>query len=68
MGDIDEEQGTDFDYKFIITAICPVELRIDGLILDDETKEVVKNARMDRVVKCQQTAFCFLCLMIGHQM
>ena len=59
MGDIDEEQGTDFDYKFIITAICPVELRIDGLILDDETKEVVKNARMDRVVKMPTDGFLF---------
>ena len=59
MGDIDEEQGADFDYKFIITAICPVELRIDGLILDDETKEVVKNVRMDRVVKMPTDGFLF---------
>lgn len=40
---------SDLDYNFIITAICPVDLRVDGLVFNDE-KEIEKKKSMDRVI------------------
>ena len=31
----DLEDDTELDYNFIITAICPVNLRIDGLVYNE---------------------------------
>lgn len=48
----DEVQYDDSDsnYSFIVTAVCPVEIRIDGLVYDEELNEIVKKPSTDRVV------------------
>ena len=40
----------DFDYSFIIAAICPVELRSDGLVFNDGNGKIEKKATFDRIV------------------
>ena len=47
-GDADLE--SDHNYNFIVTAFCPAAIRIDGLIYDEETNEIVKKPNSDRVV------------------
>lgn len=48
----DESQYDDSDsnYNFIVTAICPVDIRADGLIYDENLNEIVKKPNNDRVV------------------
>lgn len=41
---------SDHNYNFIVTAVCPVEIRIDGLVYDEEKNEIVKKPSTDRVV------------------
>ena len=49
----------DTNYNFIITAICPVTLRIDGLVYDDEKNTIAKNERADRIVELPTDGFLF---------
>lgn len=55
--DFDEE--ADLEYNFIITAICPVNIRMDGLIFDDITNEIVKKPNSDRIVEMPSDGFLF---------
>ena len=55
--DFDEE--ADMEYNFIITAICPVNIRMDGLIFDDITNEIVKKPNSDRIVEMPSDGFLF---------
>ena len=55
----DLEEEADLDYNFIITAICPVELRTDGLIVNDESKKIEKKAHSDRIVQLPSDGFLF---------
>lgn len=55
--DFDEE--ADLEYNFIITAICPVNIRMDGLIFDDITNEIVKKPNCDRIVEMPSDGFLF---------
>jgi len=52
-------EDVDNDYSFIITAICPVELRIDGLVYNDESNEIIKKPSSDRIVQPPSDGFLF---------
>jgi len=39
-----------YDYSFLIVAICPVEVRIDGLIYNEDDNAIEKKAVYDRIV------------------
>ena len=56
-----EEYGEDADleYNFIITAICPVNLRIDGLVYNDVINEIARKKESDRVVEMPSDGFLF---------
>lgn len=56
----DDSMGeADFEYNFIITAICPVNLRIDGLIYNEESNEIAKKTSSDRIVELPTDGFLF---------
>ncbi len=38
------------DYSFLVAAICPVELRVDGLIYNEEAEAIVRKTTYDRIV------------------
>ena len=57
MDELEEEADT--DYNFIITAICPVNLRIDGLIYNEETNAIAKKEGSDRIVEMPTDGFLF---------
>ena len=52
-------EEADLEYNFIITAICPVNIRMDGLIFDDITNEIVKKPNSDRIVEMPSDGFLF---------
>lgn len=39
-----------YDYSFLITAICPVEVRVDGLIYNEDDNAIEKKNVYDRIV------------------
>ena len=41
---------SDHNYNFIVVAVCPVEIRIDGLVYDEDSNEIIKKPSTDRVV------------------
>ena len=55
----DLEDDAAFDYNFIITAICPVDIRFDGLIYNDENKKIEKKTTCDRIVGMPTDGFLF---------
>lgn len=55
----DFEDDAEMDYNFLITAICPVELRIDGLIFSDENKKIEKKPTSDRIVGFPTDGFLY---------
>ena len=55
----DFEEEADHDYNFIITAICPVNLRIDGLIYNEENNAIAKKESSDRIVELPSDGFLF---------
>ncbi len=56
-GELDDE--ADSDYNFIITAICPVDLRIDGLIYNEELNAIAKKESSDRIVGLPTDGFLY---------
>lgn len=38
------------DYSFLVTAICPVEIRVDGLVYNEEAGGIVRKTEYDRIV------------------
>ncbi len=38
------------DYSFLVTAICPVEMRVDGLIYNEDDNAIVRKTAYDRIV------------------
>ena len=52
-------EDADLEYNFVITAICPVNIRMDGLIFDDEINEIVKKPSSDRIVEMPSDGFLF---------
>lgn len=38
------------EYSFLVTAICPVEVRIDGLIYNEDDNAIEKKSAYDRIV------------------
>ncbi len=57
LEEIDAEPS--IDYNFLITAFCPVELRIDGLVFNDEENKIEKKAKSDRIVQMPTDGFLF---------
>ncbi|MBO5449408.1 MAG: DUF4317 domain-containing protein [Ruminococcus sp.] len=56
----DVPDGDTYDYNFMITAICPVNLRIDGLVYnDDPTSSIARKKTYDRVVGLPTDGFLF---------
>ena len=39
-----------YEYHFLITAICPVEVRVDGLIYNEEEESIERKTKYDRIV------------------
>lgn len=58
---LDDDIGGDIDsnYNFLITAICPVNLRIDGLIYDEQANSIAKKDTADRIVDPPTDGFLF---------
>lgn len=54
-----EDAEDSYDYSFVITAICPVDLRIDGLIVSDESGKIEKKAVSDRIIGLPMDGFLF---------
>lgn len=57
--ELTDDAESDIDYNFIITAVCPVELRYDGLIFSDETNAIVKKTTADRIIEMPSDGFLF---------
>ncbi len=38
------------DYSFLVAAVCPVEVRIDGLIYNEAENEITRKDEYDRIV------------------
>lgn len=38
------------DYRFLVAAICPVEVRVDGLIYNEDDNAIEKKNVYDRIV------------------
>lgn len=52
-------EEADLEYNFVITAICPVNIRLDGLVYNDEINEIVKKPSSDRIVEMPSDGFLF---------
>jgi len=59
MDEITDDAEADTNYNFIITAICPVNLRIDGLIYNEEQNAIAKKEDSDRIVEMPTDGFLF---------
>ncbi|MBR6873685.1 MAG: DUF4317 domain-containing protein [Ruminococcus sp.] len=57
--ELTDDAESEYDYNFIITAVCPVELRYDGLIFSDETNTIVKKNTADRIIEMPSDGFLF---------
>lgn len=55
----DDPDGDTYDYNFIITAICPVNLRIDGLVYNDDPSSIARKKSYDRIVELPTDGFLF---------
>lgn len=56
----EKTESSDTDYNFIVCAVCPVELREEGLIYDEELNEIARKQTFDRVVsKVPSDGFLF---------
>ena len=53
------EDEADTDYNFIVTALCPVNLRIDGLVYDEQDNSIAKKESCDRIVELPSDGFLF---------
>ena len=57
--ELTDDAESEFDYCFIVTAVCPVDLRYDGLIFSDEQEAIVKKTTADRIVGMPSDGFLF---------
>ncbi|MBR6101240.1 MAG: DUF4317 domain-containing protein [Ruminococcus sp.] len=57
--ELTDDAESEYDYNFIITAICPVDIRYDGLIFSDETNSIVKKTTADRIIGMPSDGFLF---------
>lgn len=56
----EEDPYNNFDFSFMNVCLCPVEIRIDGLIYDEEENAIVKKHDFDRIVSPKpQDAFMY---------
>lgn len=47
------------DVSFVVTAFCPIKLRIDGFIYNDESNTVEKKTSTDRILEQASDGFMF---------
>lgn len=59
--DEDELDTDSYNYNFIITAICPVELVSDGLIFDEESSKFVKELALRKAVDSPISGLIYPC-------
>ncbi len=59
MDELDDGAEADTDYSFIVTALCPVELRFDGLVYSDENNAIEKKLTADRIIEMPSDGFIF---------
>ncbi|MBR4622533.1 MAG: DUF4317 domain-containing protein [Ruminococcus sp.] len=59
MDEFDDGAEADTDYSFIVTALCPVELRFDGLVFSDENNAIEKKLTADRIIEMPSDGFIF---------
>ncbi|MBR1392886.1 MAG: DUF4317 domain-containing protein [Ruminococcus sp.] len=57
--ELTDDAESEIDYNFIVTAICPVDLRFDGLIFSDEQEAIVKKTTADRIIGMPSDGFLF---------
>lgn len=57
MGELDDE--SECNYNFIIVAICPVNLRIDGLVYNEQSNSIAKKESSDRIVELPTDGFLY---------
>lgn len=57
--ELTDDAEAEYDYNFIVTAVCPVDLRYDGLIFSDETNSIVKKTTADRIIGMPSDGFIF---------
>lgn len=46
----EKTEKAEYDYNFIICALCDVEIREEGLVYDDQTNTIIRKPSSDRVV------------------
>ncbi len=51
----DTYDSADYEYNFIVTAICPVSTGDDGLMFDSENNAIVKKANTDLIISKKPT-------------
>ncbi len=51
----DTYDAADYEYNFIVTAICPVSTGDDGLMFDSENNAIVKKANTDLIISKKPT-------------
>lgn len=56
---LEKDLESDSNYNFLLTAVCPVNLRIDGLIYDEESNSIAKKDTADRIVDPPSDGFLF---------
>ena len=49
------------DFNFLIAAICPINVRIDGLIFDNQSKAIIKKQSFDSILDVPTDGFMFPC-------
>ena len=55
----DSMDEADFEYNFIITAICPTNLRIDDLIYNDKDEMIQRILTSDKIIGLPTDGFLF---------
>ncbi len=51
----DTYDEADYEYNFIVTAVCPVSTGDDGLMFDSENNTIVKKANTDLIISRKPT-------------
>lgn len=53
------DEDSELTYNYIVTAICPVTSRFDGLVYNKEDNNISKKASIDRIVELPTDGFLF---------
>lgn len=50
-----EDPYDSYDYSFLLILVCPVEVRVDGLIYDEDENAIIKKTDYDKIVSEKPT-------------